>query len=347
MGWFSRSEPRAAPEALTDAEAQLIGSAYGQQLALAGAYRMARTGTLEACARLVGAAFAAAQPAADLAYDPWPSAKRSQAGRALIRSGEWLARIEVAGGRLRLVPFTSCAVTEGGPDPETWMLLGTLAAPGSMPSPAVYMWQEVVALHWATEPAAPWLGVAPLDASPLTKHLHAQVEAASIGETSLAQGQYFISGTDDASVAKQLASGLRARAQRGSSSPFFVTGVDSLAGGSAGAAYGAFGTRFESALVELRNAVAETVAEACGISPAMWGSQTGQASREASRLFVETTAKPLLQTVSDELSAKLDGDYRYELPESWHPDPTSTARALKQMVDAGVPLSDARIMLEV
>ena len=347
MGWFSRSEPRAAPEALTVSEADVIANPYGQHLALIGAYRLARSATVEACARLVGAAFAAAKPTTDRPFEPWPASQRAQAGRALIRSGEWLARIDVTGGRVRLLPFASCSVTSGGPDPSTWAVLATLAAPGSMPAPAGYLWDEVVALHWATEPSAPWAGVAPLDASPLTKALHAQIEGAAMGEVSVAVGQYLISGSDDASVANKLAKGLRTRSQRGSSSPFFVTGSEDLAGGSAGAAYGQFGIRLGSPLIELRNAVAETVTEACGISPAMWGSQTGQASREASRLFVETTASPLLAIVSDEISDKLDGDYRYELPESWCPDPTARARALKLLVDAGVPVADARIAVEV
>ena len=98
-----------------------------------------------------------------------------------------------------------------------------------------------------------------------------------------------------------------------------------------------------AALDALRGSVGLSIAAACGVPPALLigGDSTGL--RESFRVFLHSTIQPLARLILDELRAKLDEpDLSLSFERLAAGDITGRARALGQMVKAGVPLEEAR-----
>ena len=123
MRWPWQTEQR--DSSFTDTLIQtIVAQASGATLA-----RPSGTGALEASASIIARCFAAAQvsgpPHFVKALGP---SVMSMIGRSLIRQGEILFAIEVAGGRVMLTPAASWDV-EGDSDPASWSYRLVLGGP--------------------------------------------------------------------------------------------------------------------------------------------------------------------------------------------------------------------------
>ena len=133
------------------------------------------TGALEACAGVVGRAFAAA--------DVESSSGTIQAaltpdileliGRQLIRAGELVCYLDTSGGELNILPAQSHNIM-GGPTPSTWRYDLTLGGPTMTQTYKGVSGDSVLHLRYAAHPSTPWRGQSPLEVAALAGRLSAE-----------------------------------------------------------------------------------------------------------------------------------------------------------------------------
>ena len=152
-----RGEHRQESGSYTDALVQLIQSRAGGSSALPGT-----TAALECASGFVQRAFASAEVSTGnsikaAALDPHTL---GMIGRAMIRTGEYLAVIEIGmeGDALRLAPASSWDV-QGGADPESWVYRVSLAGPGRQSAFENIPAAGVVNIRYTSETTRPWRGV--------------------------------------------------------------------------------------------------------------------------------------------------------------------------------------------
>ena len=75
---------------------------------------------------------------------------------------------------------------------------------------------------------------------------------------------------------------------------------------------------------------------ACGCSPAMFDDSDGTAKREAQRVFLHGTVRPLGRMLAAELSAKLETDVALDFSGLYMHDLAGRAQSFKQLVEAGM-----------
>ena len=177
---------------------QILNNANGAAPALASA-----TAALEACAGLVGRAFAVAEVTA-------PASRASvltpgmlaMMGRALIRTGEFVGVLDVDDGALELRPCLTHTVT-GGSQRSSWRYDCTLSGPSRESVREGLPAGGVIHLQYAADPGTPWRGYGPLQAASLAGRLSAEVVSALADESSGPRGQLLPIPVDggDATVA--------------------------------------------------------------------------------------------------------------------------------------------------
>ena len=106
------------------------------------------------------------------------------------------------------------------------------------------------------------------------------------------------------------------------------------------------GLGFEAptAAVELYNLLLQEVGAAAGIPWALMpgSGAAGPGLREANRQFLSTTVEPLGLLISAELERVLETPVTIRHDKLAAADVVSRARALKGLVDAGIPLEEAK-----
>ena len=146
------------------------------------------TGALESAAGLVARCFAVASvEGAERFPGAVTPAVLSTIGRALVRSGELVAAVEVhMAGRVRLRPASDWDVT-GDFDPETWRYRVNLAAP-SVTVTRMLPAASVIHARYQVDPARPWHGIGPLESAALAGRLSAETVTALGDEMSGPRG---------------------------------------------------------------------------------------------------------------------------------------------------------------
>ena len=120
------------------------------------------TAALEACAGLVGRAFAACEVMGpENVVQALTPDFLSMIGRALIRRGEILFSVDVSDGRVNLWPAASHDVS-GQHDPATWKYRLNLAGPDFQTSIENVPSERVVHVMYARDAEKPWRGYGPL-----------------------------------------------------------------------------------------------------------------------------------------------------------------------------------------
>ncbi len=304
------------------------------------------TAALEAVSGFVSRAFASADISSSMAgvLDPHTL---SMIGRALIRNGEFVAviRMDLHDDYPTLAPAASWSLL-GGPNEASWTYLISLAGPARQTSFEDVPSAGVVHVRYASDPAAPFRGVGPLQSARLASRLSAEASLALADELSGPRGNLLplpnIGGDDDAIDAlkvdiKNLKGGLA-----------FVEGMaDSFGSGPVGSATAGWDTKrigatLPTASIEAAQLAFAEVIAACGLSVALWRDNSqGTAKREAYRQALHSVIAPLGSLVSAELTAKLGTDVRLDWRELRAGDITGRARALMSMVGAGMALADA------
>ena len=192
---FQRRETR-ADSSYTDAlVAAITANASGQTTAFPTA-----TAALEACAGLIGRAFASAsiQGAPDHVTEAVTPALLNLAGRSLIRRGEILFAIDVSDGGLYLRPVSSHDIHG---DYSRWDYRLNLAGPSEQITRDRVPAEGVCHVMYSADPETPWRGVGPLGVAQLAGRLSAETTAALADEASGPRGSFLplprTDGADD------------------------------------------------------------------------------------------------------------------------------------------------------
>lgn len=303
------------------------------------------TAALEACAGAVGRAFAAARV---MAPDPFVAALSPEClasiGRALIRRGEWIAHIAIAGGELRLIPASSHDV-RGDPDPATWRYRLNLAGPDAQLTINSAAAEAVVHCRYATELERPWRGLGPLQVATIAGRLSAETVAALADEASGPRGHLLPIPKDgkDPTVAALKAD---LAALKGAVALVEQMGDQWGAGDrrtvTADWSAKRLGANPPGPLVDAAKVATMEVYAACGVPPGMFDSGgTSQGAREDYRRFLTLTVGPLARLIAGELSAKLEAEIVIDFDPLRPADLAGRATAFAKLVGGGMELERA------
>ena len=340
MRWpWQRRETR-ADSSYTDALIQvLLAQATGETTAFPGA-----TAALEACAGMVGRAFASARvEGAQRALEVLTPAVLAMIGRALIRRGEILFAIDVVDGQLRLVPVASHDVLG---DYDRWTYRINLAGPGSQAQRNRVPAEAVVHLTYAVDPETPWRGYGPLQVARLAGRLSAETVAALADESSGPRGSFLpLPRTDgqDGTITN-----LKADIRKAKGSLLAVEGMGDQwqtdqSRNNSGWEQKRFGASPPDAMVSLAAHASNEVFAACGLSPSLFiEGGDGTAQREGWRRALFGVIAPLGRTVEAELREKLDTpDLVLVWDELRASDLAGRARAFQSMIGGGMDVAKA------
>ena len=329
--WETRSE------SYTDTVVRaILAEAQGTSPARASA-----TAALEACAGLVGRAFAVADVTGpDTVTAALTPAALEMMGRAMIRTGELVAVIDVEGGDVLLRPCISHTIA-GGSRRATWTYECTTAGPTRETTHKGLAADAVVHLQYASDPGSPWQGYGPLTAASLAGRLSANVVAALADEAGGPVGHVLPIPVDgaDTTIAK-----LKEDLAKKRGSLHLVEGGDwDNVGGGRETTWTPkrFGANPPMAMVELAKLASDETYAACGINPAVFTSGQGTAGREAYRQTLFGLIAPLGRLVSAELTAKLGAEVRLDWTELRAADVSGRARAFQSLVGGGMDMGKA------
>ena len=339
MRWPWQSEKR--DSSFTDSLiAQIVSQASGGTLA-----RPAATGALEASASIVARCFAASQvsgpPHFVAALGP---SVMSMIGRSLIRQGEILFAIEVAGGRVMLTPAASWDVT-GDHDPASWRYRLVLGGPSRLTTLEPVPSEGMIHVRLQADPEQPWRGISPLASAAIAGRLSAETAMALADEVSGPRGFLLPSPVDGADpTVAALKSDIRALRGKvalveSTSSGWAADGVQQRPQGDwqarrLGAAPGA-------ALIEQAELASREVYSACGIPLGVVIDTEGTGQRESFRRLMHATIAPLARIVAEELSAKFEATIGLSFDDLYAADLSGRARAFQSLVGGGMAVEKA------
>ena len=277
------------------------------------------------------------------------AALRAAIGRDLAQHGESLHALSVdPAGRVRFDRASPGSTVFGGPDPETWIYQLTLAGPTltrtvTRPAAAV--------LHVRINEAAftPWRGRAPHQVAPLTASLAGEIEH-HFGRAATGPALALMPMPD--SIVQAEVDKVEAKlADRGDSGIPVATprttqaGWDGDGGGRPTRDWDPRYLRLSPTreAVELRRDVETSLARAYGIPAAMLSpTVAGSTLREAARQVDALTLAPIARLVAAELERVLERPLELSLEALRLADVQGKARAFRAMVDAQMPVADAR-----
>ena len=269
-----------------------------------------------------------------------------QVGRDLIRVGESLHVIRVAGdGRVHLVP-ASTWYWEGDADPADWMVTATAYGPSGSETWRLPM-EAVVFVAWGSPTARPYHGLAPSAWASSTSRIAAEADK-SLGDEAagpiaqmLAVPQDGGDGGDDDPLALMKAD---IKAARGKALLVETTAAGWGEGrGSAPQSdwkQSRLGPSPPAALVELRRDAFQAVLAACGTPPSLFLDSDGTSQREGLRRWHLGTVLPLARLIEAELRAKIDSGIGLEF-DSYSLDMVSRSQVVAKLTGAGVDLGVA------
>ena len=338
----------------TKTETRSSGGGYEQQIlsAFEGAAtspaKVGATAAVEAAASLAGRCLASAHVtgAPNNCVGPY---ELNQMGRALIRRGQSVWRINVDPEGMVRLALVGHWDHYGGPDPATWTLRCSEYGPSGTETRMV-PWAGVVDVRLQVDRVRPWWGVSPLAAAHEAGRLSAEVVSALADAESGPRGSLMplpVDGEDPTVEAlKTDLRNLRGRLA-------FVESVNTMHPGAAGNApqddwktrrLGA--TPPEAEVTLLARAFQEVVA-ACGVPPALFAERSdGTAQRESLRRYLHTFLDPIGKLIEAELSEKLDTEIDIDLSAIHAADVQGRARAWRSLVGPeGAMTPEAAAML--
>lgn len=267
-------------------------------------------------------------------------------GRALASQGEIAFAIDVRGGKVMLLPAS--AIDVFGPV-DRWRYRLDVFGPSEtttleMPADAV--------LHFriGVDARMPWRGRDPLRYAAASGRLAAAIERALADDARIPTGRVIpIPGTADQAnqVADKLAAGGLVGIGTGGARH---TTTDPRA---ANYTPGRLGPAPPAELLQLQSNLGRAILACFGLSPALYeASGDGAGQREAWRRAWAGTFAPIARIMAAEIADKLDvEDFTLQLDELRAADEATRARAigsraqaLSRMVEAGVPLAEARTL---
>ena len=264
-------------------------------------------------------------------------------GRALIRRGEFVARLEADGTRLRLTPAADWDV-RGPADPDMWRYRLNLAGPSTWNTHHMAHASGVLHFMYSADPSRPWRGVAPIDSASLAAKLSAELSNMLAAEAAGPSGYVIPTPLDgqDSTIDSLLGD---LRSLKGSTGLVEATDLGFNDGSTRNVSKGGWDSKRIGAdppavLAELHKMATGEVLMACGVNPGLF-SDSGTVSREAWRQVLHGLIAPLGELVASEVSAKLGRTVELSWAELRASDIMGRARALQSMTGAGATLESA------
>ena len=269
-------------------------------------------------------------------------------GRDLMRVGESLHVIRMAGGgRLRLVPCSTW-YWEGDSDPATWLCTATAYGPSGsttwrLPS------SSVVFVAWGAPTARPYHGLSPSTWAAQTSRLHANIERLLADEAGGPVAQLLpipVDGGDGKDGKDDLAA---LKVDIGAARGKALLVETTSAGWSEGKAaapmrdwrQSRLGADPPEALVNLSEAAFLRVLAAAGVPPSLFVDADGTAQREALRRWHMGVVRPLARQLEAELSTKMGAPVRLAF-DNYPKDMVSRAQVFAKLIAAeGVTVEKA------
>ena len=344
MRWpWSKTEKRDSGGNFSDAVVRLIESQAAGTAADASS-----TAAVEAASGALSRAFASA----DVRGEAWvqeivtPSFL-AQVGRDLIRNGDSMNAIRIStAGNVQLIPASSWH-WEGNHDPSTWTVRVTCYGPSTSTTwnlPA----ESVVFLRWGSTPGQPYVGIGPLSWAHTTARLQSETERSLADEAQgplaqlLAIPQDGGDGGDDDPLAMIKADIAKARGKA------LLVETSSAGWGEGKTAAPArdwkaerLGPKPPDAMATIRKDTFAAVLAACGCSVAMFDDSDGTSKREAQRMFLHSTVKPLGKLLAAELAAKLETPIALNFDQLYMHDLVGRAQAFQKLVAGGMDVAKA------
>ena len=299
------------------------------------------TAATEAVAGLLSTSFASATvDAPDEIAEAVSPRCLAQIGRDLVRVGESLHVIRMAGGRLRLAP-ASTWYWEGGSDPADWVCTATSYGPSGSSTWRVPM-DSVVFVAWGSPTARPYHGLSPGTWAADTSRLTANAERSLADEAAGPLAQLLAvppdggdGGGDDS--LKMLRADLRAA--RGKALLVETVsagwGEGKVAAPTSDWKQQRLGPMPPEAMVKLAESAFARSLAAAGCSPSLFNDADGTSKREALRQWHMGVVRPLARILEHELSAKLETPVRLKF-DSYALDMVSRATVVAKLTQAGV-----------
>ena len=268
----------------------------------------------------------------------------SDIGTQLCRHGEALYTLSVESGQVVLHPVASFDV-QGDYNPRSWRYTVTQSGPTSSTTRRLTA-DDVLHIRLSCDPTQPWRGRSPMSRCPETAALAANLETRLAQEAGGPVGSLLAvpeSSDPDGDPLADLRTGIAAAKGAPILHETVVTGF----GDKGNAPYGdlrpvRLGANWPVAVADLRDPVSQSVMLACGIPTALTSLSDGTAAREGLRRLLTTTIKPVAKILETELRAKLDPAAALTFGELAAADISGKARAVSQLVKAGMNIATAR-----
>ena len=247
------------------------------------------TAALEIAAGTIARAFMQAEIVPAI-VDP---ATLSMIGRELIRSGEYIAVIEVMNGEIYLRPSAYTTLT-GSSNPASWRYQVNVAGPSGMTTRIVGA-NEVVHIMYSRDPARPWRGVGPLQAASLSGRLSAETLTALGDEASGPRGSFLpYPQKDGQDESLEL---LRGDVRTAKGTMLFVESMidqfnQTTTNHLQDWVQKRFGMAPPDSVVKLHETITREIVSACGVSPTLFDPKSSAAAREAWRQLLFGTVAP-------------------------------------------------------
>ena len=341
--WQREPEKRQSGGDFSDAVVRLI-----EARAAGTAADATSTAAVEAASGALSRAFSAAEVQGEAWIRETVSpAFLAQCGRDLVRSGDSMHVIRVdAMGRVRLIPASSWH-WEGSHDPESWTVRVTAYGPSTSTTwnlPA----SQVIFARWGGTPGQPYVGTGPTAWAHTTARLQSETERSLADEMGgpianlLAVPQDGGDGEDDDPLA---ALKLDIRAARGKALLVETTAAGFGEGRAAAPQRDwkaeRLGPQPPDAMATIRKDAFAEVLAACGCSSPMFDDSDGTSKREAQRIFLHGTVRPLGRLLAAELSAKLETPVSFDFSGLYMHDLAGRASAFAKLVAGGMDVEKA------
>ncbi len=298
---------------------------------------------LQAASNLYGNVFAIAgiQPA-DMRTQPIGPCMLRLIAESLIRTGSCAFKIDVTAGRLAFLPVVSWDI-DGGPHEASWKYLVDVPSPNGQRSEWLSS-AQILHFRYSTDSARPWVGLSPLQRSPLTAGVAVAIETALRDEAGGASGYLLPIPSDPndpaAAALKADLAGLKGK----------TTLVRTAAGGwDSGASARPqmewtprrLGANPPESLIGLRADVFSHVLAATGVPVSLFLAGEGGGHRESWRRFLHGSVQPLGDIVAEEFGKKLELDVQFSFDRLFASDIQGRARAFQSMVSSGMDMEKA------
>ena len=346
MRWpWSKTEKRDSGGDFSDAVVRLIESQAAGTAADASS-----TAAVEAASGTLSRAFASADVQGEgWARDLVSPGFLAQVGRDLIGNGDSMHAIRMSGaGDVQLIPASSWH-WEGSHDPSTWTARVTCYGPSTSTTwnlPA----ESVVFVRWGSSPGQTYVGTGPLSWAHTTARLQSETERSLADEAQgplaqlLAIPQDGGDGGDDDPLAMIKADIAKARGKA------LLVETSSAGWGEGKTAAPArdwkaerLGPHPPESMPMIARQTFAAVLAACGCSMAMFDDSDGTSKREAQRIFLHGTVRPLGRMLAAELSAKLETEIALNFDQLYMHDLAGRAQAFQKLVAGGVAVNEALI----